>query len=298
MEARRADFSRSTNPTLRETLIIGNAFFQKWTEKYCIWSPAGTILATFHGQGVGLWGGNSFSRIHRFPHPGVNFIDFSPFERYMVTLSPIPIEAARSPNPGNPFTEDDEGNFLAVWEVATGRLLRTFPMPTPGGDNQVGADGRPAPKKVFTWPVLKWSGDEKYVARVTPGQSIQVYETPSMGLLDKKSIKLDGVVDFEWAPLNEQELQEVEEEIRGSPLNFDGDASAKKAANGAAQEKRKEKKKERENVLAYWLPELQNQPARVALMAIPSRETVRTKNLFNVADVSWFPFFFLRALGP
>jgi translation initiation factor 3 subunit B len=236
------------------------------------------MLATLHAQGIGLWGGSSFSRVNKFPHPGVNFLDFSPFERYMVTLSSIPIEAARVPSPTNPFTEDDEGNHIAVWEIATGRLLRTFPMA-----QETPVEGQAQPKKVFTWPILKWSGDEKYVARVTPGQSIQVYEAPEMYLLDKKSIKLDGVVDFEWAPLNEKELQEVEEEIRGAPLELEEDGKANGAS--AAKDKKKEKKKERENTLAYWLPENQNQPARVALMAIPSRENLRTKNLFNVADV-------------
>jgi len=249
----------------------------KWTEKYCLWSPSGTILASLHGPGVGLWGGPSFSRIHRFPHQGVNFLDFSPFENYLVTLSPVPIEASPNPSPANPFTEEDNGNHIAIWEVSTGNLLRTFPMV----QESASTDKDPLKqekKKVFTWPIFKWSGDEKYFARVTPGQQISVYETPSMGLLDKKSIKIDGVVDFEWAPLNEKELAEVEEEKRGGPL-ID---NAEQGTNGSA--KKSDKKKARENVLAYWLPEGQNQPARVALMAIPSRENLRTKNLFNVAD--------------
>lgn len=254
---------------------------QKWTDKYCLWSPTGTILATLHNQGVGLWGGPSFSRIHRFPHHGVNFLDFSPFETYLVTLSPVPIEASANPSPANPFTEEDNGHHIAIWEVATGNLLRTFPMVQEStNENQPQQQ-----KKVFTWPIFKWSGDEKYFARVTPGQQISVYETPSMGLLDKKSIKLDGVVDFEWAPLNDRELAEVEEEKRGGPLVENTDEAAK-----AGTVKKADKKKVRENVLAYWLPEVQNQPARVALMAIPSRENLRTKNLFNVAEVSCISF--------
>lgn len=75
-----------------------------------------------------------------------------------------------------------------------------------------------------------------------------------MGLLDKKSIKIDGVLDFEWCP--DREL---------SP-------------NG------------KENMIAFWTPEVENQPARVSLMAIPSRKIMRQKNLYNVADVSiWVP---------
>ena len=68
-----------------------------------------------------------------------------------------------------------------------------------------------------------------------------------MGLLEKKSIKIEGVLDFEWCP--DKELGE-----------------------------------KKENIMAYWTPEGGNTPARVSLMAIPSRTVLRSKNLFNVND--------------
>jgi translation initiation factor 3 subunit B len=105
-----------------------------------------------------------------------------------------------------------------------------------------------------TWPFFKFSADEKYVARLHPGKQISVYELPSMRLLDNNSIKITGVRDFEWAPSR----------IPGE----------KKA--GA----------EEQHMLCYWMPEQGNSPAKVALMNIPSKEVVRTKNLFNVSDVS------------
>lgn len=40
--------------------------------------------------------------------------------------------------------------------------------------------------------------------------------------------------------------------------------------------------------LAYWCPETQNVPARVAILEVPSRQTVRTKNLFNVSSCQLF----------
>lgn len=73
-----------------------------------------------------------------------------------------------------------------------------------------------------------------------------------MTLLGKKSIKIDGVVDFEFAP-------------------FDPTSDAPGGI--------------RENKIAFWTPEVQNQPARVTIMNLPSRVTVRSKNLFNVHDV-------------
>ena len=74
-----------------------------------------------------------------------------------------------------------------------------------------------------------------------------------MRLLDNNSIKIAGVRDFEWAP-----------------SKIPGDKKP-----GA----------EEQHMLCYWTPEQGNSPAKVALMNIPSKEVVRTKNLFNVSDV-------------
>ena len=74
-----------------------------------------------------------------------------------------------------------------------------------------------------------------------------------MRLLDNNSIKIAGVRDFEWAPTK------------------------------TPGEKRPGK--EEEYMLCYWTPEIGNSPAKVALMNVPSKEVVRTKNLFSVSDV-------------
>lgn len=246
---------------------------QHWAELYCSWSPEGTLLATVHRPGVKVWAGPSMAAMQRFPHPGVRLIDFSPNERYLATWSNDPIVADGTPANAS-FGPEDEGNNLAVWEVKTGALLRTFPLVPPdgphGGDD--GSAGR-APRRHISWPVLRWSPDDCYVARVTPGQQISIYELPSMGLLDKKSIKIDGVVDVEWCPLGDRDREEAEKDAQ---LNV-GSASAAKG------------KKVRENMLVYWTPEVVNQPARVSLMSIPSRTVLRSKNLFNVSEVRILP---------
>lgn len=69
---------------------------------------------------------------------------------------------------------------------------------------------------------------------------LSVYETPSFGLLDKKSVKICGIRDFNWSPTD--------------------------------------------NVLAYWVAEDKDVPARVTLLEIPNRNEIRNKNLFSVAD--------------
>ncbi len=235
----------------------------RWGELFVSWSPLGTYFATAHRIGVALWAGKSFRnvRTQRFTHPGVRLIDFSPGEKYLVTFSPEPIAAVKPlddaglPDP-RAFQPDDEGNQIAVWDVKTGHLLRTFPgeppAPAPPAlteEQQRAGYVPPAPRRL-AWPLLRWSPDDAYVARCAMHSHISVYEAPSMVMLDKKSIKVDGVLDFEWCPDKERGV--------GKAL---------------------------ENVLAYWTPEVENQPARVSLMSVPGRKILRQKNLFNVSDV-------------
>ncbi|KAF8912765.1 translation initiation factor eIF-3b [Gymnopilus junonius] len=200
---------------------------------YVAWSPLGTYIATLHRQGVRLWGGPSWKPQQRFAHPLVKLIDFSPCERYLVTWSNEPIVVPEGAVQGPQyFSPDDEGNNLAVWDIKSGDLLRTFSTYNEGET--------PSSKKQMQWPALKWSPDDKFVARITPGQMISVYELPSMYLHGKKSLKIEGVVDFEWCPLGDKDREET--------------GSSGKPA-----------KKARENMLVYWTPEVANQPARCKL---------------------------------
>ncbi|EON65017.1 eukaryotic translation initiation factor 3 subunit B [Coniosporium apollinis CBS 100218] len=218
-----------------------------WTDFFVQWSPAGTYLTSLHAQGVQLWGGKSWSRQKRFGHPGVNLVDFSPNEKYITTWSHRPIQIDENhPAPGLSLEED--GKNYIIWDLATGKPLRSFvtlDVPNASVDEQ----GNPVKKKM-QWPTFKWSADDKYVARMTQGQSISVYELPRMNLLDKTSIKIEGVMDFEWAP--------------ATPHRADIKAY--------------------EQLFCYWTPELGSNPAKVGLMSIPSKEIVRTRNLFNVSD--------------
>lgn len=255
--------NRSSNPEIVHTRT-------RWTESYVQWSPLGTYLTTFHLQGIALWGGSAWERIMRYPHPGVRLVDFSPDEKYMVTWSPEPIQVPENAPQGPQFfAPEDEGNRVAVWEVRTGHLLRTFPIQQEETMTETGQQ-----VKGFSWPFLKWSGDSKYCAKLTPGKFISVYKVPTMGLLDQKSIKIDGVVDFEWCPLGDKDKEAIQ---------IWNDGKNKDLPKGF--------KKPRDNMLCYWQPEVSNQPARVTVMSVPSREILRSKNLFNVADckLHWHP---------
>ena len=158
-----------------------------WTEKYCIWSGQGNMMATMHGQGIQLWGGNSFGRIMRFMHPGVDEIDISPDENYLVSFSA----------PGGPLGNEV---VIMVWEIRTGQKLREFR----GGMDDFPMGGR---DNAFSWPIMQWGGGKgdnyfaKYSLNKAGQRIVSVYETPGMNLLEKKSIAATtGIQDLLWSP--------------------------------------------------------------------------------------------------
>ncbi|KAI4456594.1 eukaryotic translation initiation factor 3 eif3 -related [Holotrichia oblita] len=183
---------------------------QTWTHTYVKWSPLGTYLSTFHKQGIALWGGPNFTQYKKFSHSLVQLIDFSPCEKYLVTYSPL-IEI------NNP----DQMRII-IWDIRTGQEKRSFNPDAPSA-----------------WPIFRWSHDDKFFARMGT-DILSIYETPSFGLLDKKSLKISGIRDFSWSPTD--------------------------------------------NVIAYWVAEDKDVPAKVTLLDIPNKAETRNKNLFNVAD--------------
>ncbi|KAJ5749920.1 Eukaryotic translation initiation factor 3 subunit B [Penicillium manginii] len=217
-----------------------------WTQLFVQWSPKGTFLASVHPQGVQLWGGASFSKQKQFPHPFVQLIEFSPLEGYLTTWSARPIQVEE----GQPIlTNDEDGKNIIVWDIESGKPLRSFTSHDLAAPPTVDEDV--APKKKVQWPAFKWSADEKYVARMLQGQSLSIYEVPNMNLVGRTSVKIEGVSDFEWSPATVT----------------------------------REGVKQYEQLLCFWTPEIGSNPARVAMMSVPSKEIVRTRNLFNVSDV-------------
>ncbi|KAL7059714.1 hypothetical protein AAHC03_012965 [Spirometra sp. Aus1] len=192
-----------------------------WSEGWVQWSPQGTYLATMHQKGVILWGGEHFQRVGRFAHAEVRMADFSPQERFMVTLSPCP---GGEQNPQVRSLVE-----IIIWDVRKGTACRRFTA------------------TIEAWPTFKWSSDDAYAATLQGGK-IYIYETETFRTLDKKPLTANvGISDFAWSPTD--------------------------------------------RIIAYWVAETANTPARVALVSVPSRNELCTKNLFSVAEISliWHP---------
>jgi translation initiation factor 3 subunit B len=143
-----------------------------WCEYYCHWSPKGTYLATLvPSKGVILWSGATYEKTGRFVAPDVKLVLFSPQENYILT---------------NNERRDDPA-AIKIYNVATGQLLRAFGL----YPDNFPHDGPPPP--------FLWSHDDMYLARMGNGL-ISIFETPTMRLLDKKSLLATDIHEFHWSP--------------------------------------------------------------------------------------------------
>ena len=149
-----------------------------WCDNYVQWSPKGSYLATLvPSKGVVLWGGKNFEKLGRFAAPGVEFVLFSPQENYILT--------------SNMNKKDPQA--IKVFSVQSGNCLRAFPLYPKDFLDQENADQDIPP------PPFQWSHDDKYLARMGK-DLISVFETPSMKLLDKRSLATDGIHEFQFSP--------------------------------------------------------------------------------------------------
>jgi translation initiation factor 3 subunit B len=145
-----------------------------WCEYYTHWSGKGSYLATLvPSKGVILWSGKEYTKIGRFPAPGVQFVVFSPQENYLMT---------NNNNPKDP-------QAIKIFNIQTGKLLRVFPLYPTGID----------PLEDTPPPAFQWSHDDKYFARMGK-DLISIFDTGTMKLLDRRSLAAEGVCDFQWSP--------------------------------------------------------------------------------------------------
>ena len=102
-----------------------------------------------------------------------------------------------------------------------------------------------SPDREMEWPAFQWSHDDAFFARLGD-DCIFVYESSTMKLIKDKHDKRTSV------------KVEGVRQFLWSPSD---------------------------NIVSLWIPEHDNNPAKIMLMELPSRNELRQKNLFSVADL-------------
>ena len=151
-----------------------------WCEYYCHWSPKGSYLATIvKSKGVVLWSGERYTKTARLRAPDVDYILFSPQEKYLLTSN----------------NNMNDPNAIKIFDVSTGQMMRTFKLYPKGfiSDEDKEEGNIPPP------PLFQWSFDDAYIAQMRRDQ-ITVYDTKTWTMLDSRSFDTPGVQEFQWSP--------------------------------------------------------------------------------------------------
>ena len=135
--------------------------------------------------------------------------------------------------------------FLVTWSPEADQTQALVVWDVKTGKQLRAFQGTRDGEDIGDWPVLRWSHDDQFFARLGD-DCIFVYESSTMKLVKDKQDKRTSV-----------HIDGVRQFL-WSPTD---------------------------NIMSLWIPEHQNQPAKVCLMEMPSRNELRQKNLFNVADL-------------
>jgi len=152
-----------------------------WCEYYVQWSPLGSYLATMvPSKGVILWGGAKYEKLARFPAPGVQMVLFSPEENYILTSN----------------NNRNDPAAIKVFSIQKCKLIRAFPL-FPA--NFIPPKLTESEIQQIMPPPFQWSHDDKYLARM--GRDlITIYSTPTMKILDQRSLTANGIREFQFSP--------------------------------------------------------------------------------------------------
>lgn len=155
------------------------------------WSPLGSYILTRHSQGMRSLVQNrtgEWIEDQKFEHAVVDFWDFSPQEKYLVTYS---------------SEEDEDNSNVIFWNIETGEEIRPF-------------DATQSRKFGIQWPFFKWSFDDKYFAwmqstkvkkRVIPedlsladADKIVIYSTETFRRVGGSSCECKNVKVMDFCP--------------------------------------------------------------------------------------------------
>lgn len=212
---------------------------KNWSTNYVRFSPKGSYLFSYHPQGVTAWGGANFDCLRRFYHPNVRTSSVSPNEKFLVTFSADPIVLTEDPE--SPFTLKNEGHQICIWDIASGLLCASFPFVK--GPNT-------------TWPLVRWSFNDKYCARMV-GDNLVVHDaSQNFQALASKGLKVAGIRDFSFAPTG----------VEVAPFRKGDEPSV---------------------LLAYWTPETNNMSCKASVVEVPRGRILKTVNFVQVSDVTF-----------
>lgn len=143
----------------------------------------GSFLISLHKDHAKSWGGAKMELIHDFHHKNVIKYDISNTNKFLVTFSNTPINETYGM-----FDNTNYGHSVAIWDLLTGALLKTFPLPALSNEVQ----------KPLTWPFVKWSTDDSFCCRAGP-DAVAVYNSKENFKLNDL-IKIPNLQDFEFSP--------------------------------------------------------------------------------------------------
>jgi len=136
-------------------------------------------------------------------------------------------------------------NFLITWSPESDQAAALIVWDIRTGEKKRAFQGCKEPGAEMPWPAFTWSFDDAYFARLAD-DCIHVYESSSMKLIRDKDDKRTSI------------KVEGVRQFLWSPTD---------------------------HYVSLWIPEHTNNPAKVVLMELPSRQELRQKNLFSVADL-------------
>lgn len=143
----------------------------------------GRFLITLHEEGAASWGSETMKELNKFAHSNVKRFDISKTGKFLVTFSPEPIAS-----PYGSFSEENVGHNIAIWDIQTGTLLKTFPLPPITNQRQ----------EPPTWPFIKWTSDDKFCGRLGP-DAIATYKVEECFKLHE-IIKVENIQTFQFSP--------------------------------------------------------------------------------------------------
>ena len=104
--------------------------------------------------------------------------------------------AYNSHEPSNPC--DANMVVINIFYVRTRKVMRDFK----GSADEFAIGGVGGVARV-SWFVFRWGGgkEDKYFAKFEKNM-ISIYKTETFSLVEKKSLKVENVVDFNWSPID------------------------------------------------------------------------------------------------